>query len=499
MPKLVAAYIHDGFYSKTARARNKPPRVELSRLTVRQYRNAVADLIGSFREPSTWDGKARGLKAEYYKSKQPRGGNRAIDRVDPVVKFDFGTEAPAPDKFDPKEFSIVWQGSVLAPETGEYEFVVRTENSIKLCVNDMNRPLIDAWVKSGNDTEYPGFDLPPGGPGLSDPARVLEGQAGRRGLEGEEGQGPVGEGVDRPRVEAARIGRPRSIPARYLSPARLPESFVPLDAVPARRPEHRLRARDVDLEGVGPGHDRRRASRWPTTSPPTSRNWPALGGSDGPERYRKLRDFCRQVRRAGVPPPARLLSRRTGTSTASSPRVATRRRPSSGSILLVLKSPRFLYREVDGLDAYDVALALSFGLWDSPPDKALLEGRGRGAARQSRRGRSARPSGWSTTPGPGPRSASSSSSGSGSSRSPTWPRTPRSIPGSTPRSPPTSGRRSTSSSTTWSGATRPTSASSSWPTRSTSTAGWPRSTGSSCRPMRRSRRSRSTPRSGRAC
>ena len=47
----VAAYIHDAFYSKAAQERNKPPRVELSRLTVRQYRNAVADLIGTFRTP----------------------------------------------------------------------------------------------------------------------------------------------------------------------------------------------------------------------------------------------------------------------------------------------------------------------------------------------------------------------------------------------------------------------------------------------------------------
>ncbi len=47
----VSAYIYDAFYSKAAQARNpmRPARIELSRLTVRQYRNALADLIGSFR------------------------------------------------------------------------------------------------------------------------------------------------------------------------------------------------------------------------------------------------------------------------------------------------------------------------------------------------------------------------------------------------------------------------------------------------------------------
>lgn len=42
-------------------------------------------------------------------------------------------------------------------------------------------------------------------------------------------------------------------------------------------------------------------------------------------------------------------------------------------MLLVLKSPRFLYREIGGPDAYDVASRLSFGLWDSLPDRDLLE------------------------------------------------------------------------------------------------------------------------------
>ncbi len=49
----VSAYIHDAFYSKAAQARHpmRPARIELSRLTVRQYKNALADLIGGPRIP----------------------------------------------------------------------------------------------------------------------------------------------------------------------------------------------------------------------------------------------------------------------------------------------------------------------------------------------------------------------------------------------------------------------------------------------------------------
>ncbi|MEY2750944.1 MAG: hypothetical protein RLZZ550_915, partial [Verrucomicrobiota bacterium] len=39
-----AEHIHRAFYSAEARARNHPPRIELAHLTVRQYRESIADL-----------------------------------------------------------------------------------------------------------------------------------------------------------------------------------------------------------------------------------------------------------------------------------------------------------------------------------------------------------------------------------------------------------------------------------------------------------------------
>ena len=44
-----AEHIHQAFYSAEARARNHPPRIELAHLTVRQYRESIADLLGSLR------------------------------------------------------------------------------------------------------------------------------------------------------------------------------------------------------------------------------------------------------------------------------------------------------------------------------------------------------------------------------------------------------------------------------------------------------------------
>ena len=104
----------------------------------------------------------------------------SLNRVDPEIQFQFGTSSPIPEQDALKDVAKRWQqsspapgsaavvqavlagvpghlaGSVLAPETGEYEFLVKTENAMKLSVNDMRRPLIDALVKSGSDTEYRG-------------------------------------------------------------------------------------------------------------------------------------------------------------------------------------------------------------------------------------------------------------------------------------------------------------------------------------------------------
>ena len=71
-------------------------------------------------------------------------------------------------------------------------------------------------------------------------------------------------------------------------------------------------------------------------------------------------------------------------------------------VLLVLKSPRFLYREIGSKapDGYDVASRLSFGLWDSLPDQALLDAAASGQLGTPRAGRHARPSAWSATSAP---------------------------------------------------------------------------------------------------
>lgn len=362
--RQVAAYIHEAFYSATARARNKPARLELARLTVRQYRNSVADLIEGFRFRAIPDDR-RGLQGEYYKSgRTGRKDDRVIDRVDPVVRFQFGVEAPGPDKFDPKEFSIAWHGSVLAPETGDYEFIVRTENATRLHVNDSKRPLIDAMVKSGTATEHRESIFLLGG--RSYPIRLEFSKAKQGVNDSKEKKQKTPSAPGSISLEWKLPNRAvEVIPAHCLWPGDSPEAFVPATPFP---PDDRSVGYDRGTS-VSRAWDQAATDAAIETADYVAAHLRDLAGT-GDDRV-KLREFCLKLAERAFRRPltAEQKERYVGRHFADGifPEVAVKR-----SILLTLKSPRFLYREAEGTDAFDVASRLSFGLWDSIPDATLL-------------------------------------------------------------------------------------------------------------------------------
>src|SRR6478672_4408746 len=152
--ELVAKYIYDSFYSVEARAKKQPARVELAHLTNRQYVNTVADLIGGFTKGESKIGSELGLNGVYYDSRNFNGNKKLYDRVDREISFDYG--AGGPEKTTTNEFAIQWRGSLVADETGVYEFVVKTANGMRLWVNakDEETATIDAWVSSATSEEH---------------------------------------------------------------------------------------------------------------------------------------------------------------------------------------------------------------------------------------------------------------------------------------------------------------------------------------------------------
>jgi hypothetical protein len=369
--RKVAAYIYDAFYSPDAQVRNKPARIALSRLTVRQYRNAVADLVGSFRSANEW-GDERGLAARYNPTRNFRDSDKQVRRTDPHIDFDWGTESPVPDKLEAHEFSVRWQGLLLALDTGEYEFILKTEHASRLWINDMEQALIDGYVRATTDKEFRAT------------IHLLGGRAYPLKLEfskAKQGVNDSKKNKDKPKPEVKAYVRlewkrphhtAEVIPSRNLSTARGREVFVLHTPFP---PDDR----SVGFErgtAISKAWDEATTEAAIETADYVATHLDDLADADpdNAEHKPKLQEFCAKfVERAFRRP----LSDEKKTlyvdrqfEEAADLATAVKR-----VVLLALKSPRFLYREASGEspDAYDVAARISFGMWDSIPDRKLLE------------------------------------------------------------------------------------------------------------------------------
>ncbi len=389
--RKVSQFIHDTFYSPTAQARNKPVRVELSRLTVRQYRNAVADLIGSFRGTGRIDDK-EGLRGEYFKARGFRGNARAFERVDPVVAFDFKDKSPDDEKMEPHEFSIRWEGAVTAPDTGEYEFVVRTDQAARLWINDLKQPLVDNWVQSGKETEH------------RESIFLLAGRTYALRLEFSKAK----QGVDDKKVKE-KPPAPASISLEWKLPHRITE-VIPARCLSTSRPSEAFVVTTrfpPDDRSVGWEKATSISKEWDQATTDAAIDVATFVGSrfeefagakrDAADRDEKLKGFCRRfverVFRRPLDDEQRTIFVDRHFAEGVDPETAVRR-----VVLLTLKSPRFLYRELgsrnltlrvgtnsgkpdsesQASDQFDVASRISFAMYDSLPDQALLDAAAKG-------------------------------------------------------------------------------------------------------------------------
>ncbi len=418
--RAVAAYIYEAFYSEAARARETPARIELSRLTVPQYRQSVADLVLSFRGEVNI-GTERGLKALYFgarnfterkefldraKARQEAAAKAAeaaksaeaaaspaapapdaapaplaekdlpeadkYQRVDAQVRFDFGEGVPPHEEargFSPEEFSIRWEGTLLPEETGVYEFVVKTRNGVTLWVNDRDRgeaggrKAIDAWVAPHND--------------LREESGSVFLVAGR--------PYPIRLDFFTYKEKAASVellwkpphGVLETIPARNLTPDWVHESLILDTPFPA------------DDRSVGYERGTRVSKAWleaVTAGAAAASDYVVLRldelartKRDQPDRREKIEAFAEQfVARAFRRP----LSE---AEKASYVRIhfqgdAPVEQAVKRMVLQTLSSPRFLYPDLSAVqpDSWTLASRLALILWDSVPNTRLIELASRG-------------------------------------------------------------------------------------------------------------------------
>ncbi len=356
--RAVAEWMQQQFYSPEAQARLNPPRIEFSRLTVSQYRNAIADLGTSFKwkvEP----GVERGLKGDYFASRDFKRDKRMIERTDAVVNFNFGAASPEADKFANDEFSIRWKGSLIPRETGWYEFTVHTENGARLNVNDHETPLIDAWVRSGSETDFSGSRF------------LLAGRVYPIELEWFKFKEPT---ASISLFWKAPHGVKEVIPAASLIPENSPEVLIVESPFP---PDDRSAGYE---RGTSVSKEWDEATTYAATevADKVFAALPRMIDEKG-DRDEKLRAFAAQFVERAFRRPLTDELRETYVNSqfaaAKSLEEGIRR-----IVLLALKSPRFLYREPTGTDdQFDRASRLSFALLNSIPDPPLLE-----AAQQGR-------------------------------------------------------------------------------------------------------------------
>ena len=359
-----AEYIHKAFYSAEARARNHPPRIELAHLTVRQYRESIADLLGALRGANSTT-EVGGLAGRYRErpERDPKKPDQNMpevgfkDQVDPEIDFDFKDKPPAKGKYA-AQFAINWSGSILVPDTGEYEFRVTSLNGVRLYVNapengSEKNALIDLWVSSGmsRSAQAPLFLL--GGRSYPIKLEFFKFKDKTAGLKLEW----------RPPGGAWAV-----IPRTNLSP----------------KPSSRVHVIDVPLppDDGSIGYERGAS---------VSREWteavakgalqvsamvgPGLLGlagtkADAPDRGEKLKAFSLRF--------AQMAYRRPLTEEqkadlskiyeGAAPEVAAKR-----AFIFTLSNPAFLYPGIGPQDDYAVASRLALTLWDSVPDVALLK------------------------------------------------------------------------------------------------------------------------------
>lgn len=358
---LVAEYIHQAFYSPEARARLNPERKSFSRLTVPQYQNSVMDIVTRFRPANDrLNPDRRGLKATYSKVKG-MGREKAFERVDPQIAFHFGETTPDPEKLNGEGFAITWRGSLVAPETGLYEFIVKSQNGIRLMLNDHRDAFIDAMIATGTEVREERKSIYLIG-GRAYPIQ-LEFLSYKQKTASVELRWKPPHGVE------------GLVPAKVLNQDMGSERMVVSTSFPADdRSDGYERGTTISKEW-----DRATTSAALEVVSYVEKNleWITRSKSGEEDRPEKLKKFAAEFVESAFRRPLAEEERRffvdAHFEAAATPELATKR-----VVLLALKSPRFLYPDLkigskEAPDGFDVAARLALALWDSIPDGGLLK------------------------------------------------------------------------------------------------------------------------------
>lgn len=147
----VAQFIHHEFYSPYAQLRNSPPKIAFSRLTADQYRRSISDLMSVCRGRAQAWTQERGLERVIAQGEWNKDRKEIEKKVDGKLVCDWPDGKPVPE-VDHQRWQVRWSGTLKAPATGVYEFILDSTVNTKFFLNDERSPLIDAGVVSYEKT-----------------------------------------------------------------------------------------------------------------------------------------------------------------------------------------------------------------------------------------------------------------------------------------------------------------------------------------------------------
>ena len=374
--KLVAAFVYDQFYSPQAQRRLVDSRIELSRLTVRQFRESIVDLLGAFGdEVSVPD--SRGLEANYFGSRNWTEKRRLASQTDKSIDFGEGVphfdptgkyESLKPDENPKKDanrmnqgFSVFWRGGLIPVETGHHEIIVESKNGFSLHINDQKNLLIDRRVRSDDVVEHRASIFLIGGR-------------------------PVG-------LSLYLFSYPRP-PAKIRLLWKRPDGIVEVipesRLIPVTPPEICICSAVFPADDASDGYERgiSVSKQWDrattdaaieTAEWVSERMWRLAGTRENDkDAAAKLRRFCYQF-----------VDRAFATRLSEDERQffvdrhldqeLSKKNQLKRIVLLTLKSPRFLYPAIQNRQrSEEIARQLALTIWDSLPDENLSQLAARG-------------------------------------------------------------------------------------------------------------------------
>ncbi len=118
--------------------------------TLRSFTTPVEDSVITIPYIEVPLGDGEGLTGRYYNQSRSMEGAPDLIRKDTEVFFDWLDGAPAPE-IGADNFTVRWDGHILAPFSGVFTFSVVADDGVRLYIN--NNILVNAWIPQAA-TEY---------------------------------------------------------------------------------------------------------------------------------------------------------------------------------------------------------------------------------------------------------------------------------------------------------------------------------------------------------